>query len=110
MGIVSGDFRAFTSRVTIPATYVNKQKKDQYRYVRTDYKCWKCRVSLTLNMYFASLKFTSPSFVSSMVNTIASLTFVIAVILRYSIFEVLKSLLFICSETYLVAVLSFFYW
>ncbi|XP_020248867.1 WAT1-related protein At1g44800-like isoform X2 [Asparagus officinalis] len=39
-------------------------------------------VSLTLNMYFASLKYTSPAFVSSMVNTIASLTFVIAVLLR----------------------------
>ncbi|KAJ6810044.1 WAT1-related protein-like isoform X1 [Iris pallida] len=39
-------------------------------------------VGLTLNMYFASLRYTSPSFVSSMVNTIASLTFVIAVLLR----------------------------
>ncbi|KAK1260611.1 WAT1-related protein [Acorus gramineus] len=39
-------------------------------------------VGLTLNMYFASLDYTSPTFVTSMVNTIASLTFVIAVILR----------------------------
>ncbi|XP_072955267.1 WAT1-related protein At5g07050-like [Typha angustifolia] len=39
-------------------------------------------VSLTLNMYFASLKYTSPTFVASMVNTIASMTFVIAVLLR----------------------------
>ncbi|XP_077240296.1 WAT1-related protein At4g08300-like isoform X2 [Tasmannia lanceolata] len=39
-------------------------------------------VSLTLNMYFASLRYTSPTFLSSMVNTIASVTFVIAVILR----------------------------
>ncbi|WOL09882.1 hypothetical protein Cni_G18635 [Canna indica] len=39
-------------------------------------------VSLTLNMYFASLKYTSPTFVSSMVNTIAAMTFVIAVLLR----------------------------
>ncbi|PKI68304.1 hypothetical protein CRG98_011299 [Punica granatum] len=39
-------------------------------------------VGLTLNMYFASLKYTSPTFVASMVNTIASLTFVIAVALR----------------------------
>nr|CAB3503646.1 unnamed protein product [Digitaria exilis] len=38
-------------------------------------------VSLTLNMYFASLKYTSPTFVTSMVNTIASMTFVIAIIL-----------------------------
>jgi hypothetical protein len=41
-----------------------------------------CRVSLTLNMYFASLKYTSPTFVTSVVNTIASMTFVIAIILR----------------------------
>ncbi|XP_008813248.1 WAT1-related protein At4g08300-like [Phoenix dactylifera] len=39
-------------------------------------------VSLTLNMYFASLRYTSPTFVSSMVNTIASMTFVIAILLR----------------------------
>ncbi|XP_020534235.1 WAT1-related protein At5g07050 isoform X2 [Jatropha curcas] len=39
-------------------------------------------VGLTLNMYFASLKYTSPTFLASMVNTIASLTFVIAVVLR----------------------------
>ncbi|XP_068640125.1 WAT1-related protein At5g07050-like isoform X2 [Aristolochia californica] len=39
-------------------------------------------VSLTLNMYFASLRYTSPTFLSSMVNTIASLTFIIAVALR----------------------------
>ncbi|XP_052188853.1 uncharacterized protein LOC127799143 [Diospyros lotus] len=39
-------------------------------------------VSLTLNMYFTSLGFTSPTFVASMVNTIASLTFIIAVVLR----------------------------
>lgn len=48
-------------------------------------------VSLTLNMYFASLKFTSPAFVSSMVNTIASMTFVIAVILRYEKLDVRKA-------------------
>ncbi|KAK2647255.1 hypothetical protein Ddye_022450 [Dipteronia dyeriana] len=39
-------------------------------------------VSSTLNMYFASLKYTSPSFVASMINTVAALTFVIAVVLR----------------------------
>ncbi|GAB4850935.1 hypothetical protein Ancab_030234 [Ancistrocladus abbreviatus] len=39
-------------------------------------------VGLTLNMYFASLRYTSPTFLSSMVNTIASLTFVIAIVLR----------------------------
>ncbi|GJN09075.1 hypothetical protein PR202_ga27046 [Eleusine coracana subsp. coracana] len=39
-------------------------------------------VSLTLNMYFASLKYTSPAFLSSVVNTVASITFVIAIVLR----------------------------
>ncbi|KAG6662707.1 WAT1-related protein At4g08300-like [Carya illinoinensis] len=39
-------------------------------------------VSLTLNMYFASLKYTSSTFVTSIVNTIPSMTFVIAVALR----------------------------
>ncbi|KAH0463293.1 hypothetical protein IEQ34_007875 [Dendrobium chrysotoxum] len=39
-------------------------------------------VGLTLNMYFASLRYTSPAFLSSMVNTIPSMTFVIAVLLR----------------------------
>ncbi|CAN1180902.1 WAT1-related protein At4g08300 [Linum perenne] len=39
-------------------------------------------VGLTLNMYFVSLTYTSPTFVASVVNTIASLTFVIAVVLR----------------------------
>ncbi|PON83349.1 Plant-drug/metabolite exporter [Trema orientale] len=39
-------------------------------------------IGLTLNTYFASLRYTSPTFVASMVNTIASLTFVIAVVLR----------------------------
>ncbi|KAF7802443.1 WAT1-related protein [Senna tora] len=37
---------------------------------------------LTLNMYFASLKYTNPTFVTSVTNTIASITFVLAVILR----------------------------
>lgn len=48
-------------------------------------------VSLTLNMYFTSLKYTSPTFVTSVVNTIASMTFVIAIILRMEIVDV-KSL------------------
>ncbi|XP_049391681.1 WAT1-related protein At4g08300-like [Solanum stenotomum] len=39
-------------------------------------------VSLTLNMYFASLNYTSPTLLASMVNTIAALSFVLAVILR----------------------------
>ncbi|KAL3506101.1 hypothetical protein ACH5RR_031483 [Cinchona calisaya] len=44
-------------------------------------------VGLTLNMYFASLRFTSPTFLASMVNTIASLTFVLAVILRLEVID-----------------------
>ncbi|KAL9408307.1 hypothetical protein CISIN_1g018804mg [Citrus sinensis] len=39
-------------------------------------------VTLTLNMYFASLRYTSPTFVASVVNTVAAVTFVIAVVLR----------------------------
>ncbi|XP_058077957.1 WAT1-related protein At4g08300-like [Magnolia sinica] len=39
-------------------------------------------VSLTLNMYFTSLRYTSPTFVATIVNTIASLTFLMAVLLR----------------------------
>ncbi|RDX74752.1 WAT1-related protein, partial [Mucuna pruriens] len=45
-------------------------------------------VSVTLNMYFASLKYTNPTFVASMVNTISSLTFIIAVALRYEVVNV----------------------
>ncbi|KAL8171370.1 hypothetical protein V2J09_023174 [Rumex salicifolius] len=48
-------------------------------------------VSLTLNMYFASLKYTSPSFVSSMVNTVPSLTFLIAVVLRIEMLNIRKT-------------------
>ncbi|GAU34309.1 hypothetical protein TSUD_20150 [Trifolium subterraneum] len=44
-------------------------------------------VSLTLNMYFASLKFTSPTFIASMVNSIAALTFIIAVALRFEVLD-----------------------
>ncbi|KAL2230063.1 WAT1-related protein At4g08300-like [Sesamum indicum] len=45
-------------------------------------------VSLTINMYFTSLKFTSSTLVACMVNTIASLTFILAVILRMEIVNV----------------------
>uniref|UniRef100_M1CNG4 WAT1-related protein n=1 Tax=Solanum tuberosum TaxID=4113 RepID=M1CNG4_SOLTU len=41
-----------------------------------------------LNMYFVSLTFTSPTFIASMLNTIAALTFVLAVILRLEIVNV----------------------
>ncbi|CAK9160075.1 unnamed protein product [Ilex paraguariensis] len=45
-------------------------------------------VGLTQNMYFASLRFTSQAFLASMVNTIASLTFVLAVILRLEVLDI----------------------
>ncbi|GLU03646.1 hypothetical protein SLE2022_208350 [Rubroshorea leprosula] len=48
-------------------------------------------VGLTTNMYFASLKYSSPTFVTSMLNTIASLTFVIAVILRMEVVDARNS-------------------
>ncbi|CAI8602060.1 unnamed protein product [Vicia faba] len=44
-------------------------------------------ISLTLNMYFASLKYTSPTFISSMVNSIASLTFIIAVAFGFEVLD-----------------------
>ncbi|WRX22038.1 EamA domain - like 10 [Theobroma cacao] len=44
-------------------------------------------VSLTLNMYFASLRYTSPTFLAAIVNTIASLTFIIAVVLRLEVVD-----------------------
>ncbi|XP_020591234.1 WAT1-related protein At2g39510-like [Phalaenopsis equestris] len=40
-------------------------------------------VSLTLNMYFTSLRCTSPIFLASMVNAIPSLTFLMAILLRF---------------------------
>ncbi|KEH42720.1 putative EamA domain-containing protein [Medicago truncatula] len=45
-------------------------------------------ISLSINLYFASLKYTSPTFLASMYNTIASLTFLIAVVLRFEIVDV----------------------
>ncbi|XP_062149209.1 WAT1-related protein At4g08300-like isoform X3 [Alnus glutinosa] len=45
-------------------------------------------VSLTLNMYFASLKYTSATFVTSVVNTVPSLTFIIALALRMETLDV----------------------
>ncbi|KAF2320452.1 hypothetical protein GH714_027546 [Hevea brasiliensis] len=44
--------------------------------------------SLTLNMYFASLKYTSPTFITSMTNTIPSITFVLAIMLRLEVVDV----------------------
>ncbi|XP_038906925.1 WAT1-related protein At5g07050-like [Benincasa hispida] len=44
-------------------------------------------VSLSLNTYFASLRYTSPTFISSMLNTIPGLTFIIAVILRMEVVD-----------------------
>lgn len=48
-------------------------------------------------MYFASLRYTSPTFVASMVNTIASLTFVMAVVLRWDCLLTSKILVFLIS-------------
>ncbi|XP_031265784.1 WAT1-related protein At2g39510-like [Pistacia vera] len=39
-------------------------------------------VGLTLNMYFASMRYTSPTFITAMINTTSCLTFLFAVILR----------------------------
>ncbi|XP_065876059.1 WAT1-related protein At2g39510-like isoform X2 [Euphorbia lathyris] len=44
--------------------------------------------SLTLNMYFASLKYTSPTFITSMTNAIPCMTFLFAIILRLEVVDV----------------------
>ncbi|XP_019438999.1 PREDICTED: WAT1-related protein At5g07050-like [Lupinus angustifolius] len=44
-------------------------------------------VCLAVNMCFASMKYTSPTFVAAMLNTIASITFIIAVPLRYEVLD-----------------------
>ncbi|WCJ38377.1 nodulin MtN21 /EamA-like transporter family protein [Euphorbia peplus] len=43
--------------------------------------------SLTLNMYFASLKYTSPTFITSMTNAIPCMTFVFAIIPRLEVVD-----------------------
>ncbi|KAF3782713.1 hypothetical protein EJ110_NYTH33728 [Nymphaea thermarum] len=52
------------------------------RYFYCAFHSLNLTVSLSPNMYFASLRYTSPTFVASMVNTIASMTFIIAVVTR----------------------------
>ncbi|KAK4266127.1 hypothetical protein QN277_027094 [Acacia crassicarpa] len=42
-------------------------------------------VSSSANLYFASLKYTNPTFVTILYNTLASITFIIAVILRVEV-------------------------
>ncbi|KAH7517358.1 hypothetical protein FEM48_Zijuj09G0055200 [Ziziphus jujuba var. spinosa] len=46
------------------------------------------RCSLTFNMYFASLRYTSPTFVTSMISTVPSLTFTMAIILRLEALDI----------------------
>ncbi|GAB4830513.1 hypothetical protein Ancab_020224 [Ancistrocladus abbreviatus] len=48
-------------------------------------------VGLTVNMYFTSLIYTSPTFVSATINTIPSLTFTLAVIFRLESVDVRDS-------------------
>ncbi|KAJ4722656.1 WAT1-related protein [Melia azedarach] len=45
-------------------------------------------VGLTLNTYFASLRYTSPTFVASMVNTSSALTYVIAIVIRLETLDI----------------------
>ncbi|KEH42562.1 auxin-induced 5NG4-like protein [Medicago truncatula] len=45
-------------------------------------------IGLTLNMFFASLKYTTPSFVTSMINTISSITFIFAIGFRLEAIDV----------------------
>ncbi|XP_040861746.1 WAT1-related protein At5g07050 isoform X2 [Glycine max] len=48
-------------------------------------------VSLTINMHFASLKYTNPTFIVAMLNTIPTLTFVIAVAFRFELLDLRNS-------------------
>ncbi|GLT42338.1 hypothetical protein SLA2020_163410 [Shorea laevis] len=48
-------------------------------------------IALTMNMFFASLRYTSTTFVTSVFNTLASLTFVIAIILRMEVVDARSS-------------------
>ncbi|XVF80938.1 hypothetical protein PTKIN_Ptkin15bG0115800 [Pterospermum kingtungense] len=45
-------------------------------------------VGLTMNMFFASMKCTSPTFVAAIFNTVSSLTFVIAILFRMEFVDV----------------------
>ncbi|XP_019180515.1 PREDICTED: WAT1-related protein At4g08300-like [Ipomoea nil] len=45
-------------------------------------------VSLTLNMYFVSLNYTSPTFIASVVNAMAAITFVMAIVLRLEVVDI----------------------
>lgn len=58
-------------------------------------------------MYFASLRYTSPTFVASMVNTIASLTFVIAVVLRLKWFLTGKIPLFYLKDFIIISIILY---
>ncbi|KAK6940687.1 EamA domain [Dillenia turbinata] len=44
-------------------------------------------IGLSLNLYFASLTYTSPTFIASMLNTVGSLTFILAIILRLEVVD-----------------------
>ncbi|KAG0461885.1 hypothetical protein HPP92_020361 [Vanilla planifolia] len=46
------------------------------------------RACLTLNMYFASIRYTSPTFVAAVLNTVPAITFVIAVLLRLEFLDI----------------------
>ncbi|KAJ8749642.1 hypothetical protein K2173_026291 [Erythroxylum novogranatense] len=44
--------------------------------------------SLTINMYFASMSCTSPTFITAVINTIPSITFVLAIVLRLEVVDI----------------------
>ncbi|KAH9626874.1 hypothetical protein KSS87_002274 [Heliosperma pusillum] len=48
------------------------------------------RVGLTLNMYFASLEYTSPAFLSATVNMVPTLTFLLAIFFRLEVLNLRK--------------------
>ena len=93
---VSGDICTVTSGVRTCTSVLSKKKVKkalQFFYLENWHGrhppfSWPCRGSLTLNMFFSSLKYTSPTFVASMVNAVASITFIIAIILGMEIVHV----------------------
>ncbi|KAK7391620.1 hypothetical protein VNO78_20037 [Psophocarpus tetragonolobus] len=44
-------------------------------------------IDLTINLHFVSLKYTNPTFVVAMLNTIPTLTFILAVALRFEVLD-----------------------
>ncbi|XP_028780667.1 WAT1-related protein At4g08300-like [Neltuma alba] len=80
-GLVLSPFAYFLER----CTYANAQPKLTSALFLEICVLSFLEMSLSLNMYFASLKYTNPTFATVLYNTLASITFIIAVILRVEV-------------------------